>query len=688
MAKARGRRVAAWAAMALAATGCGLAGTTGGRGAGGGTFTGTRPPHSAQLTAYRSCSQMLDQLRGRALAVVGPSGLAGVETATRASAPLAASGALASPAMAGATPAAGSGGASGNATGSGASAFSPTNDQELGVDEPDLAKTDGHLLVTLRHRGNDLEVADVSGAPALLGSLALDQQLSPTGLFLVGHDAVVLGDTYASSPETEVVVVDLTSPDHPAVARSFTVQGQELDARLIAGRVELVVQSAPQLPLVAPSDPTPGAAAQALSANRAAIARSTPADWLPTVTSEPSGTVTTAPCTSAMQAGSSQGLDTVSVVPIDPSADQPGPAVTVVGDGSTVYASATTLYIAAPAWPAPTPVPSGGPVPLPSEAIPSGRPQQTDIYGFDLSDPGAPRYIGAGQVPGTLIGQYAMSAYQGYLRVATTVGDATPPPTEGTAPAVPSDNRVTVLQAQGGALVPVAQVTGLGAGEKIYAVRFIGPLGYVVTFHQTDPLYVLDLSDPLRPQLSGQLALDGYSSFLEPLSGNLLLGVGQSVDANLRVQGLQVSLFDVSDPAAPKLLGKDVLAGASSPAESDPHALLYWAPTGTVVLPVRQYQYEDPAGSPGSPFDGAVAFGVAGTLREVGRVSQPAAANLAPIPMPACQSCAVSMPAMGADAGIERALVVGSMLYTVSEAGIMASDLTTYAPQAWLAYPA
>ena len=68
---------------------------------------------------------------------------------------------------------------------------------------------------------------------------------------------------------------------------------------------------------------------------------------------------------------------------------------------------------------------------------------------------------------------------------------------------------------------------GLGRGERVYAVRIIGDTGYVVTFRQIDPLYTLDLHDPAQPQLLGELELPGYSSYLHPISDDLLLGIGQ-----------------------------------------------------------------------------------------------------------------------------------------------------------------
>ena len=128
-------------------------------------------------------------------------------------------------------------------------------------------------------------------------------------------------------------------------------------------------------------------------------------------------------------------------------------------------------------------------------------------------------------------------------------------------------------------------VAGLGPTERIYAVRFMGPVGYVVTFRQTDPLYTLDLSDPAQPRVRGSVALTGYSAYLHPASDTRLIGIGRQADAMGHVGGTQVSLFDVSDLAAPTRLATFALTAAVSDAEFDPHAFLYWPGSHLVVVP-------------------------------------------------------------------------------------------------------
>src|SRR5207253_10361519 len=123
---------------------------------------------------------------------------------------------------------------------------------------------------------------------------------------------------------------------------------------------------------------------------------------------------------------------------------------------------------------------------------------------------------------------------------------------------------VTVLAQRGDALASVGRVGNLGAGERIYAVRFIGDVGYVVTFKQVDPLYTVGLSDPEHPRVLGSLELLGYSAYLHPVGDGLLLGVGQAANEQGRTQGTQVSLFDVSDPAKPSRLSNKLVGNGSS----------------------------------------------------------------------------------------------------------------------------
>jgi hypothetical protein len=212
--------------------------------------------------------------------------------------------------------------------------------------------------------------------------------------------------------------------------------------------------------------------------------------------------------------------------------------------------------------------------------------------------------------------------------------------------------------------VEVGSVGDIGKGEQIFSVRFVGDVAYVVTFRQTDPLYTVDLSDPTRPVVAGELELLGYSAYLHPLDDGLLLGVGQDATAEGRTTGSQVSLFDVSDIANPRKIDGVAFTGGNSEVEYDHRAFLYWPQTGLTVMPVQWFDYDDDYELK-DVFLGALALEADyGGIEEIGR--------LAHVEMN--QDDPWSYDWRGQ---IRRSLVIGDRLYTLSELGLQASDLTT-----------
>jgi uncharacterized secreted protein with C-terminal beta-propeller domain len=274
-----------------------------------------------------------------------------------------------------------------------------------------------------------------------------------------------------------------------------------------------------------------------------------------------------------------------------------------------------------------------------------------------------------------------MSEWNGYLRVATTTGtswaiaDGAPsvpsgvPGTSGTSAAQSSSSAVYELTTSAPVMQIVGTVAGLGSMERIYAVRFMGPVGYVVTFRQTDPLYTLDLSDPAHPRVVGALALTGYSAYLHPVSTTRLIGVGQNADSVGHVLGAQVSLFDVSDLAKPSRLATYALASSVSAAGMDPHAFLYWPANHLVVVPIQEYGgFAASDGATQVPQSGALVLRISGTsLTRAGFISPPQSSGYG-------------------GSSIERSLVIGQTLWTISPGGVQASDLTTLQQQAWLPF--
>ncbi|HSH59494.1 MAG TPA: beta-propeller domain-containing protein, partial [Acidimicrobiales bacterium] len=274
----------------------------------------------------------------------------------------------------------------------------------------------------------------------------------------------------------------------------------------------------------------------------------------------------------------------VSVLSVDAEDPRPGPAATVLGAGELVYASAKNLYVTTTRWTGPVPLEDGSDNARTRPGIVPGE-GTTDIHKFAITDKVRTQYLASGRVPGRVLNQFSMSELSGDLRVATT-SDGT---SQGRDETGASESRVSVLRQEGEALNTVGSVDGLGKGERIYAVRFLGDRGYVVTFRQTDPLYVIDLADPTRPAVKGELKIPGYSAYLHPVGEHRLIGVGQEATEQGRPVGTQVSLFDVSDPGSPERLAQAVLPRSHSEAEFDHHAFLYWPSTGLTLLPVQSY---------------------------------------------------------------------------------------------------
>ncbi|NNF63914.1 MAG: hypothetical protein HKN07_06610, partial [Acidimicrobiia bacterium] len=204
----------------------------------------------------------------------------------------------------------------------------------------------------------------------------------------------------------------------------------------------------------------------------------------------------------------------------------------------------------------------------------------------------------------------------------------------------------------------IGSIGGLGEGERIFSVRFVDTIGYVVTFRQTDPLYTIDLTDPTAPVAKGELKINGYSAYLHPLSETRLLGVGQDADDEGRIEGAQLSLFDVSDLTSPTRLDTLTVSDANSSVEWDHRAFLFWAADDLAIVPLNRYVWDERNGSE-DYFAGALAVRITDTgINEITRITH-------------------ATDERKWEAQIQRSLVVGDELYTMSQLGIMASDLGT-----------
>ena len=265
---------------------------------------------------------------------------------------------------------------------------------------------------------------------------------------------------------------------------------------------------------------------------------------------------------------------------------------------------------------------------------------ETNIHAFDISEPANTEYIGSGRVKGDVQDQFSISEYNGSIRVASTSDNwgrwwmATVDVMEDIAVAIDSvasgetdefviepevpdclgpSNHVTVLQNDGaGTLNVVGEINDIACGERIWSSRFVGEIGYLVTFRNIDPLWTIDFSDPSNPTILGELEVPGVSTYIHPLNENLLLtiGIGPAGDDGFGLDWsqTQISLFDVSDLENPRLADSLSLSpgylddncddirscGWSwswSEATYEHKAFNYWAPESLLAVPLSTHRW-------------------------------------------------------------------------------------------------
>jgi len=169
--------------------------------------------------------------------------------------------------------------------------------------------------------------------------------------------------------------------------------------------------------------------------------------------------------------------------------------------------------------------------------------EKSKIYKFELND-GKVLLKCNGEVDGYIGNQFAVDEYNGYLRVATTI----PKLRNEESYDIETTTKLTIFDSD---LNQVSSIDDLAKEEKIYAVRFMGDIGYIVTFEEVDPLFVIDLSDPLSPQVKGELKIPGYSSYLHPYDENHIIGIGYNTKQNkygdITTDNIKMTMFDISN---------------------------------------------------------------------------------------------------------------------------------------------
>ncbi|HEX2973084.1 MAG TPA: beta-propeller domain-containing protein [Tepidisphaeraceae bacterium] len=482
---------------------------------------------------------------------------------------------------------------------------STTNVQEAGVDESDIVKNDGTYIYSLNNQRLNILQAVPADQMTLAGYFDLD--LPARDMYLLSGKAIVLSSTYygyyygypgpvaagaagntgtstgsdAPVPQPwqqdtttfDIYAVDTSNPAAPALLKKYSFEGDLITSRMIGSKLYVVMMTYPKTDEVT---------------KPFGVATTKVEDILPKVRTVTGGGETVAPAvnwSNVYHPVNPDGYSMVTVLTIDTADLTKEPASTAIMAGYGVaYASPSALYITSTNY----------------DYTGADR-EYTEVHKFDLTGDVA-TYVASGKVPGWFLNQFSLGEKDGFLRTATTVWTNWGVGVEilsalNAQPAIAQTpwqmNCVYVLEQKDDQLEVAGKIENIAPDERIYAARFIGNRGFLVTFKQVDPLFTLDMSDPRNPKLVGQLEVPGFSTYIHPLDENHILTIGKgATDAGSFAWfgSMTLSIYDITDFANPALKHQEVIGvrGTASEALDNHKALTFY--NDQLAFPVDLYE--------------------------------------------------------------------------------------------------
>lgn len=453
---------------------------------------------------------------------------------------------------------------------------SSTNVQVQGIDEADIVKTDGEYIYQVVDGRVNIISAKSAGKMKHVASIQFQQTFSPSQLFLDKEQLLIIGYSYSYETDTAekkiaadsfyapmnemtmALVYDVKDPTKPTLEREISLEGYLSSARKIGSKVYLIANHFPQYWLLEDNDGVDLRPRYSDSVNK--------------------------------EEETSVSYDEIQYIPGSKEANyttiaafdlaeptREAKITTYLGSGGQLYMSKENLYLALTNWRS-------------ADEREEAFTPRTMIYKFGVNQLDI-TFQGSTEVVGTVLNQFSMDEHNGYFRVATTEGDSWDE-------SKPSKNHLIVFDKD---LKQVGTLSDLAKGERIYSARFMGDRIYIVTFKETDPLFVIDASEPSNPTILGELKIPGFSNYLHPYDENHIIGFGYDTklvtmegDKEPRVltEGVKLSLFDITDVSNPKEKFTEIIGGRGtySPLNYDHKALLYNRENGLFAFPINVYE--------------------------------------------------------------------------------------------------
>lgn len=456
------------------------------------------------------------------------------------------------------------------ASAEGSTSYSETNQQVEGVDEADSAVTDGKYIYDITNY-EELVITDIRSSTHLQKAsvIKFDGQFYPRELYIDDELLVVIGSAQSQSPDTMVSnrmmpmpelsairVYDVTDKTKPVLLREAGVEGYIVGTRKINQFVYMITT---HQPMYWSNDSPKGK------------------EYIPNVFDS-----------TMNQTPTPMELDRISILPgamepsysiitaLDIHSQDEGSVQTkaYLGSGEQLYMSKEHIYLTATAY----------------QEARNYMAGTSEVFKFSM-DGTTIHFQQAAKLKGTILNQFSMDEHDGYFRVVTTEGNLWDEKNI-------AKNHLFILDRQ---MKLVGSVENLAVKERIYSARFMGDKAYMVTFRETDPLFVMDVSDPSNPTVLGELKIPGFSNYLHPLDESHLIGFGYETVARknpqggepiIQTRGMKISLFDVTDFANPKEQAFEIIGGSGtySSIQHDHHALFTHPAKSLYGFPITVYQ--------------------------------------------------------------------------------------------------
>lgn len=410
--------------------------------------------------------------------------------------------------------------------------YTDTNVQVEGIDEADIAKTDGTYLYTLKKESDLQNVICIieanQGAMKTVSKITVDKEnydikefyVDNNQLIVIGEKGVLRSDVNKKyrhdyeynylpykSLETYVTIYDITEKKVPKKQSEYQQSGAYTSSRKVKEVLYIFSEFTPNI----------------------GEKKKKKENYIPKI----NGNILE--CEDIYFEDKAEDFNSVVIASV--SLKEPGKVINkkaIYGNNSEFYVSDSNIYVYQEK----------------NKSTKGWYKRQTKITKFSYKD-GEIKGKSNCLIDGGIQDTFSLNEKDDYLRIVTTCSEWNLFMDGGNK----VSNSLYVLNSK---MKVVGEITDLAPGESIKSARFLGDMGYFVTFRQTDPLFSVDLSNPKKPKILGELKVTGFSDYLHFWDKDLLLGIGYEADQMGRVKGIKVSMFDVSNPKDVKEVDREV----------------------------------------------------------------------------------------------------------------------------------